>query len=218
MKFKVGDRIKRVSGEIGDRLKIGDIGIIKAVLIGTNSYRVINERTREVQTWGDDYIDIEPSQTIVIYPKGLETIALLKEGKKVIKQASAKCNPSDTFDFNIGAKLAFSRLMGEGLTVKEIEVAHSGSIDWEGFKKGKIAVHCDTEEKAREFLKECDAQGIKWNTGDLLLTDNKWKNYKTETVYGLDDGYGLYYGTAYGFNNKPIIDYSPSKPAVKEVS
>ena len=65
--------------------------------------------------------DIKPlnNQTIAIYSKGLETIALLKEGKKVIKQATAKCNPSDTFDFNIGAKLAFNRLMGE--EVREVK-------------------------------------------------------------------------------------------------
>jgi hypothetical protein len=218
MKFKVGDRIKRVSGEIGDRLKIGDIGIIKAILIGTNSYRVINERTREVQTWGDDYIDIEPSQTIVIYPKGLETIALLKEGKKVIKQATAKCNPSDTFDFNIGAKLAFSRLMGEDLTVKEIEVAHSGSIDWEGFKSGKFAVHCDTEEKAKAFLKECDEQGIKWCTNTKISDqkETRWDIYKNNTSYGCDsfwsDG-GLMFGT---FDNIPKIDYTPSN-TIREV-
>ena len=62
------------------------------------------------------------SQTIVIYPKGLETIALLKEGNKVIKQASAKCNPSDTYDFNIGAKLAFSRLVG-GIYIGGVDMA-----------------------------------------------------------------------------------------------
>jgi hypothetical protein len=51
--------------------------------------------------------------TIVIYPKGTDTIAILKDGNKVVKSAKAMCNPTDTYDFNIGAKLAFERLMGE---------------------------------------------------------------------------------------------------------
>lgn len=36
-------------------------------------------------------------------------------------------------------------------------------FDWDRFKNGKIAVHCDTEEKAKHFLKECDKQGIMWS-------------------------------------------------------
>lgn len=48
------------------------------------------------------------SETIVIYKKDRQVIALDKAtGKKAI----ARCNPSDEFDFNVGAKLAFERLM-----------------------------------------------------------------------------------------------------------
>ena len=36
-------------------------------------------------------------------------------------------------------------------------------FDWDRFKNGEIAVHCDTEEKAKHFLKECDKQGIMWS-------------------------------------------------------
>lgn len=50
------------------------------------------------------------SETIVIYRKDNEVTALDKStGKKAI----ARCNPADEFDFRTGAKLAFSRLMGE---------------------------------------------------------------------------------------------------------
>ena len=49
------------------------------------------------------------SNTIVIYTKGNQVIAL---DKATGEKAVAKCHPDDEFDFNIGAKLAFERLMG----------------------------------------------------------------------------------------------------------
>lgn len=59
------------------------------------------------------------SNTIVIYMKGNQVIAL---DKATGKKAVAKCHPDDEFDFNIGAKLAFERLMGVsyGISVKEM--------------------------------------------------------------------------------------------------
>ena len=55
----------------------------------------------------DDIEKIAP-ETIVIYRKDRQVIALDKAtGKKSV----ARCNPSDEFDFNVVAKLAFDRLM-----------------------------------------------------------------------------------------------------------
>ena len=45
----------------------------------------------------------------MIYRRGNEVIALNKiDGSKAV----AKCNPYDDFDFTVGAKLAFQRLVG----------------------------------------------------------------------------------------------------------
>lgn len=50
------------------------------------------------------------SECIVIYRRGNEVIALNKiDGSKAV----AKCNPYDDFDFMVGAKLAFQRLVVE---------------------------------------------------------------------------------------------------------
>lgn len=55
--------------------------------------------------------DVEPvSETIVIYRNDREVIAF---DKLTGKKATAKCDPWDRFDFHIGAKLAFSRLLEE---------------------------------------------------------------------------------------------------------
>ncbi|WP_308779611.1 hypothetical protein [uncultured Clostridium sp.] len=57
------------------------------------------------------------------------------------------------------------------------------NFNWEEFKKGNIAVHCDTEEKAKDFLKECDKNDIKWETGEYTHESTEWNEHKKETSY-----------------------------------
>lgn len=47
---------------------------------------------------------------ILITTNGKETLARLYEDGEVKKSAKAECSPDDTFDFSVGAKLAFERL------------------------------------------------------------------------------------------------------------
>lgn len=54
----------------------------------------------------------QSSRKIVITTDGRTTLARLYDGKTVISRAEARCHPQDAFDFSIGAKLAFGRLMG----------------------------------------------------------------------------------------------------------
>lgn len=61
-------------------------------------------------------------------------------------------------------------------------------LDWDRFKNGKIAVHCDTEEKANDFLKECNKQGITWTDGDKTTEINCWFWYEKDTSYACSDG------------------------------
>src|SRR5574344_204754 len=56
-------------------------------------------------------------------------------------------------------------------------------FNWKEFKEGKIAVHCDTEEKANDFLKGCDEQGIKWNSGSKATDFNGYEIHQNETCY-----------------------------------
>jgi hypothetical protein len=245
----------------------------------------------------DEY---KETDSIYVYQKGNEVIATLKSGKQTVKTAKARCNPSDTFDFETGAKLAVSRLLGIPVDSKEVEkavktdgnfkarciatkdfgltvgkvyefingfskwndgekiphftrfgishfrnfadllkwfgedntteweevidntVKQPSPIDWSAFKSGKFAVHCDTEEKAREFLKECDAQGILWNHGYKASSETLYDSYGSETCYCnysmAVDRIGFCNAEYYKEKGIEVIDYTPSKPAVKEVS
>lgn len=60
------------------------------------------------------------------------------------------------------------------------------NFNWEAFKRGNIAVHCDTEEKAKDFLKECDKEGIRWrcnNERTITEGSNCWRVEKENTSY-----------------------------------
>ena len=82
-----------------------------------------NELTFADVNWaieeGKEVIEYIPYETnhkckekIVITTDGKTTTAKLFKGKKLIKTAEAKCNPANTFDFGIGARIALDRLSG----------------------------------------------------------------------------------------------------------
>lgn len=55
-------------------------------------------------------------------------------------------------------------------------------FNWEDFENGKIAVNCDTEENAENFIEICLLRGLKWvNCKDGIYT--YWKNHKENTAY-----------------------------------
>ena len=128
-KFKVGDKVRILDGSnienyVGGWIPkmgryVGEVYKVASVVhFPSSSIMYILEGV----TYGWDERGLEPYQneTIVIYRKGNEVIAL---DKKTGKKAIANCSPEDTFDFNFGAKLAFDRLMNvnkESTTVEDM--------------------------------------------------------------------------------------------------
>ena len=58
------------------------------------------------------------------------------------------------------------------------------NFNWEEFKRGNIAVHCDTEEKAKDFLEKCDEQGMgtmKFNCWEIA---KEYTSYSCMLMYG----------------------------------
>ena len=126
MRFKEGDKVRvkkfkerpsywNWEGEM-DHL-MGKVVKIKSTL----SSRYVVHDSKKDYDWIFRDDDLEPvNETIVIYRKDREVIAVDKvTGDKAI----AKCSPEDTFDFNVGAKLAFDRLMNgnkENITVEDM--------------------------------------------------------------------------------------------------
>ena len=124
-KYKIGDRVRIIVERTnsGKKIKKGSIGTV----IG---FGLIDEPCVEFDEHinGHDgnglckgkgghcwYVDeshlIIANGKIVITTNGTETLARLYEGNKVVKRATAKCSPDDTYNFETGAKLAFERLI-----------------------------------------------------------------------------------------------------------
>lgn len=132
MKYKVGDKVRVIEFErLEKKFSAGRFfsnarrfteqmqefcGKVVTIKTVENGYYTINEFG---YCWDDNMLEPVNTQKIVITSDGKETLARLYEGEKVVKKATAKCSPDDTFDFKTGAMLAFERLMNDGKKPKE---------------------------------------------------------------------------------------------------
>ena len=73
---------------------------------------------------------------VVITTNGKTTTAKMYEDEKVLKTAKTQCSPEDTFDFAVGAKIAFDRLMKN--VEMNIKVICINDVPRSDFTKGKI--------------------------------------------------------------------------------
>lgn len=121
MKYKVGDKVR--IHNVTDHRKVfngkvvtiktlnpnGTIGIMKdKPHYGVGELYIFHE---------NELVAVVNTKKIVITSDGVETLARLYDGNKVIKTATAKCSPADTFDFEEGARIAFERLAPSPFTV-----------------------------------------------------------------------------------------------------
>lgn len=117
MKYKAGDKVRVVRTDCDFKEKyIGQIFTIRE--INPNKAFGVSEAHYGVKElcpyiFLDSELAPVNTQKIVITSDGKETLARLYDGKKVIKTATAKCSPKDTFDFAEGARIAYDRLMGK---------------------------------------------------------------------------------------------------------
>lgn len=187
-KFKIGDTVEILDGKnipkyfggwcMGNKVgKIGKITKCKTDERGNgyyldvdNSYYVYDERGLKLVT--------PKNEQIIIYRKDDTVVAL---DKRTGETAIARCNPIDTFDFNVGAKLALRRLLGfEEPVTPEVRKPYNGKVVCIAssptfaytvgkiyeFKNGKtkldngIVFPIDPVFSFEEFAKECVAKCI----------------------------------------------------------
>lgn len=86
------------------------------------------------------------------------------------------------------------------------------NFNWEEFKQCHIAVHCDTEEKANDFLEYCKNNGV--------VCMNGWIIQENKTCYSYGDSLGtLYLGDKKFYEKRgyKIIEWSIDKMKDKKV-
>lgn len=118
-KFKVGDVVKP-NKKADENYTITTTSVVREAIVTelrdyTMDIKIIKGSCSvgEVFTVEEKYFDLvrkSKSETIVIYRNNQKVVAL---DKTTGEKAEAKCNPADEFDFHVGAKLAFNRLMGD---------------------------------------------------------------------------------------------------------
>ncbi len=186
MRFKAGDKVRvkkfkerpyrwNSDGEM-DHL-MGRVVKIERVVSPTKCVYAVHDSKNDCDwIFRDD--DLEPvNETIVIYRKDNEVIAL---DKRTGKKAIAKCSPEDTFDFNVGAKLAFDRLMNgnkESITVEDMRKR------LKSYYKGRSCDDC----KLKSPTCRC-------GNGVHFMTKDKACNY-TMSDEEIKDAYNIVFGT-----------------------
>ena len=65
-------------------------------------------------------------------------------------------------------------------------------FNWDEFKEGKFAVHCKTEEEAKDFCRQMYKHGMVWGSGNSYLSCAHYEEYKDKTCYGGQGGYQSY--------------------------
>ena len=156
--FKLGDKVRAkhnapygitTNGWVGEVVKICDDGHI--IVFG--KYATGKKKDGCGFTVAPKYFEKVCDNKIVITTDGVTTTARLYNGKSVIKTATAKCAPDDTFDFQIGAKIAFDRLTGF------INPTLESTFDWDAFKNEKTCVLVN-EKNVNDFRAEAKKHGL----------------------------------------------------------
>lgn len=83
-------------------------------------------------------------------------------------------------------------------------------FNWNEFKntKNEIAVHCKTEEEAKEFCKQMHKHGMEWASGNSYLSYTHYEVYRDKTCYAGNGGYQSYdYSEKYKYKILEWGDY-----------
>ena len=173
-KFKVGDKVRILDGSKIENYTgnwnafmndyIGEVHTIEFVR-GRNDGRVQYRLNDLLFVWDERGLELVSEQKIVITVCGKNTYARLYEGKKLVRGSVARCAPDDKFDFDVGARLAFERLI-ESLPTET-------SLDWNKFAHGKLEVKVN-KKNYDAFMKQCYQRGFTWY---MCAQVNPWKMY-----------------------------------------
>ena len=114
-KFKVGDRVRVIHefpGGVLGSVCDGDTGVLISIHPDPHVSFPYMVRFHDEYICSVAEIELIQQPTIVITTDGKTTTATKRLGKQVLGTATARCNPGDKFDFDIGAAIAMARLCG----------------------------------------------------------------------------------------------------------
>lgn len=241
MKFKIGDKVRvRKWDDMEKEFGLDNDGDIKCRFCFAKSMRkycgnvytiisLFNGYTLDggkgIGNWTFTDAMLEPvcDSKIVITQDGKETLARLYEGGKVKKSAKAECSPDDTFDFSVGAKLAFERLIkttpAKIIIGKKYRVIGCSPLPRHCFKFGEIITPITVNSG---YFYGTAKSGIRqWiNNEDVeLVEEPKFYNGKVVCVEKKKEHYSYTVGKIYEFKNGRVkIDNGNEAPCTTRVT
>ena len=178
-KFNVGERYKVGCNDILETGNIIEVTGTKGHMVYYKTIKGkagIHQKFSEMSIFAKNLIPLteqnDNTKKIVITTDGKTTTAKMYDGKSRIKVSEARCCPSDTFDFQTGAEIAFSRLFGEP----------DKKFDWNAFKSQNLAVVV-TRETIKSFLSEAENHGCIWRSGTKPTEWNPTEEFALEKTY-----------------------------------
>ena len=189
-KFKVGDKVRVIehpvlgkwlfmedrithNSFVPDMMRLAEqVVTISAIEMDLSGMEYRIEEDGGKWHWVDEMFSglaTEPREFIVVRRSGSDVIASHKRGDEIVKTAKAKCAPSDEFNFETGAKLAFDRLMGR----EEPKPAPQPAPK---FKVGDRVVTKFGSGTIVEINHQCGitAYTVEHDKADLRLHDGSW--------------------------------------------
>jgi hypothetical protein len=183
MQYKIGDHvvIKESNIEYIEKFA-GRTGVIKRINSNFSDYPY----WIDVDNWGDEncgvwckvkcLVALDNTDKIVITHDGKTTKATLYHGDtKTV--ATAKCSPEDTFDFNVGAKLAMERLM-EAVEPPKYYNGKIVCID-DSLNKGLYTLGKIYEFVDGTFICDNGTEVHKFLTCERVKSFNDWKKFSS---------------------------------------
>lgn len=115
----------------------------------------------------------QSNQSIHIYQQGRKTIAQLNQGKEIIQMSNAICHPDDEYDFTIGSKIAYERLMSKIIN-KDIDMENKIENKIENLPVAEVKRPAKTGEYIRALR---NSEHYRYKKDDILLvTDGDLKH------------------------------------------
>lgn len=180
-------------------------------------------------------------EKIVVLRNGKAVTATKYANGKKINSAIAKCHPDDKFNFNVGAKIAVGRLVGENdntdekaldktlgeakegikqnIDILKRELHFNDFIDdfisdfWDNFKKGRVQVRV-TYKNIEYFLRVAESKEIKWwGWRNATALTKVLKEEYLSTASGIYIGYnhGMLFSLGQ-LKNKTVVDWDEILP------
>lgn len=149
MKYKVGDKV-RVRKDLRCNEVYGPLATVRGMMsfcgkevtisrVLCNGYELLEDGFLVKYAWTDEMLEPARTEKIVITSDGVTTTAKKYDSKKLVKEAKAVCSKDDTFNFDVGAKLAMDRLLEEKPKLYNGKVVCvSSGLYSVGYTKGKI--------------------------------------------------------------------------------